>query len=52
MSVETVRRRSLELKESNPMLGHRGCRLAITFPEICEMQSRAIFEAAAEVAKS
>jgi pyruvate, orthophosphate dikinase len=52
VSVETVRRRSLELKESNPMLGHRGCRLAITFPEICEMQSRAIFEAAAEVAKS
>ena len=35
LSVETVRRRSLELKESNPMLGHRGCRLAITFPEIC-----------------
>ena len=50
LSVETVRRRSLELKESNPMLGHRGCRLAITFPEICEMQARAIFEAAAEVA--
>jgi len=52
LSLETVRRRSLELKESNPMLGHRGCRLAITFPEICEMQARAIFEAAAEVAKA
>jgi len=52
VSVETVRRRSLELKEANPMLGHRGCRLAITFPEICEMQARAIFEAAAEVAKA
>jgi len=51
ISVETVRRRALELKESNPMLGHRGCRLAITFPEICEMQARAIFEAAAEIAK-
>jgi pyruvate,orthophosphate dikinase len=52
VSIEDVRRRSLELKESNPMLGHRGCRLAVTFPEICEMQSRAIFEAAAEVGKS
>ena len=52
VSVETVRRRALELKEANPMLGHRGCRLAITFPEICEMQARAIFEAAAEVAAS
>ena len=52
ISVETVRRRALELKESNPMLGHRGCRLAVTFPEICEMQARAIFEAVAEVAKS
>src|SRR3546814_2021832 len=52
LSVEAVRRRSLELKESNPMLGHRGCRLAISFPEICEMQARAIFEAAAEAAHS
>src|SRR3546814_5927584 len=52
LSVEAVRRRSLELKESNPMLGHRGCRLAISFPEICEMQARAIFEAAAEAAQS
>ena len=39
------------LHESNPMLGHRGCRLAITAPEIYEMQARAIFEAAASVAK-
>jgi pyruvate,orthophosphate dikinase len=37
-----------KLHEFNPMLGHRGCRLGITFPEITEMQSRAIFEAAAE----
>ena len=51
LKVATVRRRALELKESNPMLGHRGCRLAISYPEICEMQARAIFEAAAEVAK-
>ena len=40
-----------ELREFNPMLGHRGCRLAISFPEICEMQARAILEAALEAAK-
>jgi pyruvate,orthophosphate dikinase len=40
-----------ELHEFNPMLGHRGCRLGITYPEITEMQARAIFEAAAQVAK-
>ena len=40
------------LKEANPMLGHRGCRLGIVFPEITEMQARAIFEAAARVQKS
>ncbi|MEO5923223.1 MAG: pyruvate, phosphate dikinase [Bryobacteraceae bacterium] len=40
-----------ELHEFNPMLGHRGCRLGITYPEITEMQARAIFEAAAEVSK-
>jgi pyruvate,orthophosphate dikinase len=51
VTVEDVRRRALELNESNPMLGHRGCRLAVTFPEICEMQARAIFEAAAAVGK-
>ncbi|WP_421707063.1 pyruvate, phosphate dikinase [Algihabitans sp.] len=48
-TVEQVRQRSLQLEESNPMLGHRGCRLGITYPEIYEMQARAIFEAAAEV---
>jgi pyruvate,orthophosphate dikinase len=47
-----VRRRLSELKESNPMLGHRGCRLGITYPEIYEMQAQAIFEAALEVSKS
>jgi pyruvate, orthophosphate dikinase len=40
-----------ELHEFNPMLGHRGCRLGVTYPEITEMQSRAIFEAAVQVAK-
>ena len=45
--VEKVRRRSHELTEANPMLGHRGCRLGITYPEIYEMQVRAIGEAAA-----
>ena len=38
-----------ELHEFNPMLGHRGCRLGITYPEITEMQARAIFEAAVAV---
>jgi pyruvate,orthophosphate dikinase len=46
-----VRRRVRALAESNPMLGHRGCRLGITFPEITEMQARAIFEAACAVAR-
>ncbi|HEY0115409.1 MAG TPA: pyruvate, phosphate dikinase [Allosphingosinicella sp.] len=49
--VETLRRRAGELHEFNPMLGHRGCRLGITYPEIYEMQARAIFEAAAVVAR-
>ncbi|MGH8093767.1 MAG: pyruvate, phosphate dikinase [Chthoniobacterales bacterium] len=49
--VETIARRVRELHEFNPMLGHRGCRLGITFPEISEMQARAVFEAAAEVQK-
>src|SRR5207248_3776972 len=49
--VEQISRRVHELHEFNPMLGHRGCRLGTTFPEISEMQSRAIFEAAAEVQK-
>ena len=43
-----LRRRALRLEEANPMLGHRGCRLGVTWPEIYEMQARAIFEAAAE----
>lgn len=51
VSIEKVRQRALRLEESNPMLGHRGCRLAITYPEICEMQARAIFEAAVAVTK-
>ncbi len=49
--VETMRRRAVELAEANPMLGHRGCRLGISFPEIYEMQARAIFEGAIAVAK-
>ncbi len=44
-------RRVEELHELNPMLGHRGCRLGITYPEISEMQARAIFEAAVNVQK-
>ena len=48
---EEVTRRVHELHEFNPMLGHRGCRLGITYPEITAMQARAIFEAAAEVQK-
>lgn len=52
LTLDAVKRRALELTESNPMLGHRGCRLAISYPEICEMQARAIFEAATEIAKS
>ncbi len=46
--VEVVSRRVEQLREANPMLGHRGCRLAITYPEILEMQVRAIIEAAIE----
>jgi len=49
--LRTVLRRVEELHEFNPMLGHRGCRLGITYPEITEMQARAIFEAACIVAK-
>jgi pyruvate,orthophosphate dikinase len=49
VSAAHLRRRAAELHEANPMLGHRGCRLGITFPEIYEMQARAIFEAACEV---
>jgi pyruvate,orthophosphate dikinase len=49
--VEKISRRVSELHEFNPMLGHRGCRLGIVFPEISEMQARAVFEAAAAVQK-
>jgi pyruvate,orthophosphate dikinase len=49
MSLEAVRTRTRALHEFNPMLGHRGCRLGITFPEIYEMQAQAIFEAACEL---
>ncbi|TXN26531.1 pyruvate, phosphate dikinase [Methylobacterium sp. WL19] len=51
VSEEKLRRRMTELHEFNPMLGFRGCRLAIAFPEIAEMQARAIFEAAVQAAK-
>jgi pyruvate,orthophosphate dikinase len=50
IGVATLKRRAAELHEFNPMLGHRGCRLGITFPEIYEMQARALFEAACDVA--
>ena len=50
-SKERVLRKVITLAEHNPMLGHRGCRLAISHPEIYEMQTRAIFEAAAELLK-
>ena len=49
--LATMRRRAAELAEANPMLGHRGCRLGISYPEIYEMQARAIFEGALAVAK-
>ncbi len=51
LDAEDLKARAEELSESNPMLGHRGCRLGITYPEIYEMQARAIFEAALQVAK-
>jgi len=50
LTVEALRQRASELHEFNPMLGHRGCRLGVTYPEIYEMQARAIFEAACDVA--
>ncbi len=49
--LATMRRRAAELAEANPMLGHRGCRLGISYPEIYEMQARAIFEGAVAIAK-
>jgi len=50
-TVDVLKRRVSELHEFNPMLGHRGCRLGITYPEIYEMQARAIFEAVVTVAR-
>ena len=50
--ADKLRARTEALHEFNPMLGHRGCRLAVSYPEIAEMQARAIFEAAVEAAKS
>ena len=50
IGVEALKRRAAELHEFNPMLGHRGCRLGVTYPEIYEIQARAIFEAACDVA--
>ena len=49
VGVETLKRRAAELHEFNPMLGHRGCRLGVTYPEIYEIQARAIFEAACDL---
>ena len=50
-TVEQVKDKIEELHEANPMMGHRGCRLVLTYPEICKMQSRAIIKAAIEVVK-
>ena len=51
VSVDKLKRKVEDLKEANPMLGHRGCRLGIVYPEITEMQARAIFEAATDCQK-
>lgn len=51
ISVQDVQDRIASLREFNPMMGHRGCRLAITYPEIAKMQTRAVIEAALEVQK-
>ena len=50
-SLEHVKDRIEELHEANPMMGHRGCRLAVTYPEICKMQTRAIIKAAINVSR-
>ena len=49
MTVEDVKAKCAELHEFNPMMGHRGCRLAVTYPEIAKMQTRAVMEAAIEI---
>ena len=51
MSVEHLKEKCAELHEFNPMMGHRGCRLAVTYPEIARMQTRALMEAAIEVSE-
>jgi len=51
LDIAIIRQRVVELSEANPMLGHRGCRLGITYPEIYEMQARAIFEGAIAIAR-
>ena len=51
ISFETLKKRIDSLKEFNPMMGHRGCRLAVTYPEIARMQTRAVIEAAINVSK-
>jgi pyruvate,orthophosphate dikinase len=52
MDAAAIKARAEELSETNPMLGHRGCRLGVSYPEIYEMQARAIFEAAVEIGKT
>ncbi|MEM6491741.1 MAG: putative PEP-binding protein, partial [Pseudomonadota bacterium] len=52
VDIDAARRRATQLHEANPMLGHRGCRLGVSFPEIYEMQARAVFEAAAAVSQA
>ena len=49
LTPEQVKAKCDELHEFNPMMGHRGCRLAVTYPEIAKMQTRAVIEAAIEV---
>jgi len=51
VSAEAIKAKVASLHEFNPMLGHRGCRLSITYPEICEMQTEAVISAACELKK-
>ena len=51
ITVDEVKKKCDELHEFNPMMGHRGCRLAVTYPELAKMQTRAVMEAAIEVRK-
>ena len=51
VTVEHLKQKCDELHEFNPMMGHRGCRLAVTYPEIAKMQTRALMEAAIEVSE-